>query len=192
MTQAYPLQWPTGRPRTKTRVKSKFRVKPATAYSEMMSELSRFDVQNVVVSSNIPLRRDGTPYRDGLTDPLEDPGVCVFFIRKKRQVSIPCDTFKYPWENIRAIGTAVECFRTMERMGATQVLDQAFEGFTALPPPDAEFESDEAWWTVLGVSTAADMVEVKKAFKQRYEDASRRGDTELQRKLLWAKEQAGV
>jgi len=163
MTQAFPLQWPHGRPRTKPRTQSSFRVKPGTAYLEMMDELGRFGVTGIVVSSNIPLRMDGTPYRDGLTDPLEDPGIAVYFTKRKRQVCLPCDTYRRPWEHIRAIGKAVEALRAMERHGATQILDQAFTGFMALPAPEGGVQVP--WWDVLGVPRYASEDQITAAYK---------------------------
>jgi hypothetical protein len=168
MTQAYPIQWPRGRARTKVRRQSKFKVKPTQAFEEMMVELKRFDAKNVVVSSNIPTRRDGTPYRDGLTELLEDPGVAVYFTKGKRQICLPCDTYLRAWENCRAIGCAVEAFRAIERHGAQQILDQAFEGFTALPSPDSvEDAPDAAWWVVLGVDSNATKEQVMVAYKNK-------------------------
>jgi hypothetical protein len=155
MTQAYPLQWPKGRPRTTVPTFSKFRVHPTSAYEDMILELDRFDAENVVVSTNIPLRMDGTPYRDGLRDAMKDPGVAVYFMRQKRLVCLCCDYYQRPWENCRAIGLSVEAFRSMERHGAHQVLDQAFEGFAALPPPGAQDEpADRHWRVVLGIDVA--------------------------------------
>lgn len=172
MTQAYPLQWPDGRPRTKSRQDSAFKVKPAQSFDEMMRELDMFGAKNVVVSSNIPTRRDGTPYRDGLTELLDDPGVAVFFLKGKRQICLPCDTYRRAWENCRAIGKAVEALRAMERHGARQILDQAFEGFTALPAPDAAGDApNAAWWVVLGVEPSASEAEIRAAYKERARSA---------------------
>lgn len=170
MTQAFPLQWPHGRPRSKYRHASTFRVTPAKAYDEMMDELERFGAKSVVVSTNIPLRRDGTPYRDGLNDRLADPGVAVYFMKGKRQVCLPCDAYSLPWENCRAIGKAVEALRTMERHGAQQILDQAFEGFVALPPP-ADGAKAPDWWDVLGVSQTATEEEVREAWRAKCREA---------------------
>lgn len=144
---AYPLQWPHGRPRTRARTDSRFSVDARKAYEEMIDELDRFGAKNVVVSTNIPLRRDGSPYKDGLTDDLPDPGVAVYFMRGKTQCCLPCDTYLRPWENCRAIGKAVEGFRAMERNGTGQIVDQAFTGFVALPPPSG---GEKHWREVLG------------------------------------------
>lgn len=172
MTQAHPLQWPNGYPRTKCRTDSAFKVTPVQAWDEMMDELRRFNVTSIVVSSNIPLRMDGTPYRDGLREALKDPGVTIFFTRKKRAVSIGCDQYRRPWENIRALGLAVKAFRDMERHGAHQILDQAFEGFTALPSPDMVAEADnKAWWEVLGVSSFATKEQIIAAHRQKVREA---------------------
>lgn len=172
MTQAYPLQWPRGRARTKNRATSAFKVAASKALDELYQELSRFGAASVVVSTNIPTRLDGTPYRDGLTQPLEDPGVAVYFTKRKRAICLPCDTYRRPWENVRAIGLSVAAFRTMERHGAHQILDQAFEGFTALPPPNAMSEPpDRAWWVVLGVQPDAPENIVRAAYKAKAREA---------------------
>lgn len=166
MTQKHPLQWPKGRPRTKVRKDSAFKVTPAKAHDELVAELNRFNVSDIAISTNIPLRVNGTLYRDGLDDKLPDPGVTIFFTRKKRAVSVCCDAYLRPWENIRALGLAIKSFRDMERHGATQVLDQAFEGFAALPAPDASFDDAKgSWWHVLGCAFDADAEHVRAAYK---------------------------
>lgn len=167
MTQAFPLQWPQGRARTAARKQSAFSVTPGKAYDEMMAELDRFGAKSVVVSMNVPLRRDGTPYRDGLDDRLQDPGVAVYFQRGKRLICLPCDTYLLPWENCRAIGKAVEAMRSMERHGASQILDQAFEGFTALPSPGSAGPApDKAWWVILGLDFSASPEQINAAWKR--------------------------
>ncbi|KQI68728.1 hypothetical protein AN189_07470 [Loktanella sp. 3ANDIMAR09] len=172
MIDAFPLQWPHGRARTKARSDSRFKVSHSKAFEEMVSELDRFDVTHVVVSTNIPLRRDGTPYRDGLNELLEDPGVAIYFTRKKRQIALCCDTYRRPYENIRALGLAIKSLRDMDRHGAGQILDQAFEGLTALPAPGATDEADNrAWWVVLGCQPNASADEVRAAYKKQAREA---------------------
>lgn len=177
MTSAFPLQWPHGVPRTKSRRDSNFKVSHSVAFDEMMKELSLFSATGIVISTNIPLRRDGSPYRDGLTERLEDPGVAVYFTKNKRQNCLPCDTYARPWENIRAIAKAIEAFRTMERHGAHQILDQAFTGFAALPPPGAE--TAVGWWVTLGVLRDATADQIQAAWKAKVRAAS-----ELERAAL--------
>jgi hypothetical protein len=60
----------------------------------------------------------------------------------------------------------------MERHGAHQVLDQAFEGFTALPAPGQGTEpADKAWWVILGVEPDAKNVAIRSAYKDRCREA---------------------
>lgn len=169
MTQAFPLQWPEGQPRRQaTRTDSAFRVAPTAAFEEMMDELARFGAKNVVVSSNIPIRRDGTPYRDGLQELLEDPGVAVYFAKGQRQVCLPCDSYRRPWENCRAISKAIESLRAMERHGAHQILDRAFHGFMALPSPGV---GQRHWWAVLGLPQTASRAQIQAAWREKVRHA---------------------
>jgi hypothetical protein len=61
VTQAYPLHWPMGFPRTKAAGRSQFRTEYDGAYSNAMKSLRSFavdtgrDVTNVIVSSNITM-----------------------------------------------------------------------------------------------------------------------------------------
>lgn len=185
MTQAFPLKWPKGRPRAKHRYDSAFKVKPRQAYDEMINELALFGAKNVVVSTNIPLRRDGTPYTDGLDDPLTDPGVAVYFSRGKQAICLPCDTYRTPWENCRAIGKAVEALRSMERHGAGQILEQAFAGFAALPHPD-----EKPWHVILGVDAAANRAEIDAAYKVRARELAQRDDQAQLQELNVARDKA--
>lgn len=174
MTQAFPLHWPQGQPRTQRRTDSAFKVKASQAFSEMMDELQRFGATNIVVSSNIPTRLDGTPYRDGMTDLLPDPGVAIYFTKRKRQVAIGVDAYRRPWENIRALGLSIKAFRDIERYGAQQVLDQAFTGFTALPAPDKVSEPEKAaWWVILGLdgNLPASKADIEAAYKKKAREA---------------------
>lgn len=165
MTQAYPLQWPIGRPRTEQRKTSAFKVSPRKAYLEMVGELFRFGPP-LIVSSNVPLRQsDGTPYTDGLSDKIADPGVAVYFVRKGCAVCIACDTYERPFENMRAIGLSVKAMRDMARWGADQILDQAFEGFAALPPPGSQAPASSGWWVILGVTPSATEEQIRAAYK---------------------------
>lgn len=168
MTQAYPLQWPSHVKRTPEhkRQKSRFDVSPDRARRELRREaelLGRY----VVISTNIELRRDGEPYANRRLP--SDPGVAVYFERSGNQVCIACDKHPHVWENTRAIGKTLEAMRGIERWGTNELLDQAFSGFTALPPPDQMTpivtQPPRNWWDVLGVAQNCPMTVAEAAWK---------------------------
>ncbi|GHE88550.1 hypothetical protein GCM10016455_05850 [Aliiroseovarius zhejiangensis] len=168
MTQAYPLQWPAhvSRTRPAARRYSRFDVTPDRARRELLREAELMG-RHVVISTNIELRRDGEPYANRRAP--EDPGVAVYFMRKKQQVCLACDKHPEVWENMRAIGKTLEAMRGIERWGTSELLDQAFKGFTALPPPDQMSPivtpAPSNWWDVLGVSPDASWAVIKGAHR---------------------------
>lgn len=187
MTQAYPLQWPAGRPRTKAhlRYESRFDVTADRARQELVWEVERMGGQHMVISTNVPLRRDGYPYAHGIPDG-GDPGVAVYFVRKKQQICFSCDQYHKVWENMRAIGKTIEAMRGIQRWGAEEMLDRAFTGFTALPSPDA-IVTPATWWETLGITARATDAEVKEAFMRLYQETD---DPERQRALMAARDKA--
>ena len=94
----------------------------------------------VVISTNIPLRRDGLPYA-GQAQP-NDPGVAVYFTTNDRTTCLACDRWKTVAENIYAIAKTIEALRGIERWGSKDAVGAAFLGFAALPP--------SSWRKVLG------------------------------------------
>ena len=87
-----------------------------------------------------------------------------------------CDVFMDEiWENMRALGKTIEAMRGIERWGAHEVIDQMFEGFTALPPPDKMTTPPpmhKAWHEVLEVSPNASPEVVHAAYKAKVRTAS--------------------
>jgi hypothetical protein len=145
---AYPLCWPAGRPRTPAheRTWSRFGARRGGGVNadrvrrELLAEIERLDGAEVIISTNARLRRDGLPYsRDAVTD----PGVAVYFTRRKRPMCFACDRWPTIDENLWAIVKTIEALRGVERWGSGDMVEQAFTGFTALPSP-------EQWWQVLG------------------------------------------
>lgn len=157
---AYPLTWPYPQPRTESqrRQPARFQVNTSDALNDLRLELARLGTRHVVISSCVPVRRDGLPYTD--TREPDDPGVAVYFDRfvnpgavdgAWRPFVIACDHYtKFRW-NLRAIGMTVEALRTIQRHGASSMLEQAFTGFAALPPASVK----KPWWEVLGVPQSA-------------------------------------
>ncbi len=149
--EPYPLQWPAGWTRTRSRKDSKFGKKPfGQLRDQMLRELEKLGALRVVVTSDLALRNDGIPYANH-SQP-NDVGVAVYFRWKGNPIVIACDTYRRVWENVRAIYKTVEAMRSIERHGSTQLLDRAASGFTALPPGSEENAVEEKperpWWEV--------------------------------------------
>jgi hypothetical protein len=159
--ESYPLTWPTGQPRTRWRGGSQFKQRGFGLIRDvLLDELRRLDASDVIISSNLRTRMDGLPYADQ-REP-DDPGIAVYFRRKKKPYVIACDTFDRTWKNLRAIGGTVEALRAIERYGASSMLEQAFSGFAALPAHAAE----PSWWDVLGVRPEATLAEIEAAHEK--------------------------
>jgi hypothetical protein len=148
---AFPLNWPAGWPRTLARRDNiRFKVSFARARNDIVNGLRVFGARDIVISSNVPLRGDGLPYADGemVSGVKRDPGVAVYWTRKGRPFSIACDQWRHVRHNLRSIGLAVEGFRAIERSGASNLLERAFSGFSALPSSIVTAPPRD-WWVVL-------------------------------------------
>ena len=186
MTEAYPLQWPPGWPRTKRPEGSRFDTPLSTARDALLNELRLMGARHVVISSNAALRRDGLPYAQQRR--VEDCGVAVYFMLDGRQQCIPCDRWSSVADNVQAIRKTIEALRGLERWGAKSMVDAAFRGFEALPPPEAT----RPWWEILGVDRNASRSDVERAYRmrarERHPDAG--GSDALMAELNAAREQA--
>lgn len=100
-TEAFPLTWPQGRARTKFRESAVFKASFAKTRDEIVNEVRLLGATGLILSTNIPLRRDGLPYA-GTAQP-EDPGVAVYFTYKKRQMCFACDRWRKVEDNMRAV-----------------------------------------------------------------------------------------
>jgi hypothetical protein len=169
MTTAYPLQWPNGRKRTENyaREHAKFDVSLARARDNITAEVKLLcggrwgpDPQ-IVISTNLNLRRDGLPLANQRAP--DDPGVAVYFLYKKRQMSFACDRWLKIEHNMQAIAKTIEALRGIARWGTGDMLEAAFTGFAALPSPG----SSRSWREVLGVHPQErDMEIVRAAFRR--------------------------
>ncbi len=160
-TEAYPLTWPTARPRTPPgrRKDASFQVGFARSRDEMLNELRLLRARAVIISTSIPLRRDGLPYAD-FRQP-DDPGVAVYFQRDGKPYVLACDSYRKVEHNLRAVGVTVEALRSIARHGASEMLEQAFTGFAQLPAPRT---AEASWWDVLGVTPETPADEVRAAY----------------------------
>ena len=164
MTTAWPLDWPSGWPRTPWQQQrapySRFgNLTMHKATQRLLRALDLLGATDVVLSTDIPVRRDGLPYSRMR---WEDPGAAVYFRRKGRQLCMAHDVWSRPEANVNALALAIEGLRQMERHGGGAMLERAFHGFVALEAP-------LAWWEVLKLPRGAP----KETIKARYRDLAR-------------------
>lgn len=161
----YPLQWPMGWQRTKYPQGSRFRASSPWAESRaVIDELRRLGATNIVISSNMEYKADGTPYARQAR--MNDTGVAVYFKLNGDEQCIPCDQWYSLEENLRAIWKTVEALRGIERWGAKEMVNAAFRGFKALPSSFEMPAPQRNWWVVLDVSQNANALEVKEAYRK--------------------------
>lgn len=162
MTEAYPLQWPAGRPRTNRPERSRFGVSFAVARNRLFDELRLMGARLPVLSTNVELRRDGLPYARQ-SEP-DDRGAAVYFEWKGRQMAFGCDRWDRVRDNVQAIRHTIAALRGLDRWGTGDMVEAAFMGFEALPAP-------EAWWIVLGCPPEASADAIQRAFRRQAMDA---------------------
>lgn len=173
-TEAYPLSWPPGWPRARTRESSQFssgrvkfdrsrgaRMEPAQ--QNLFRELGLLGAKRIVLSTNIELRQDGLPYANR-RDPT-DPGVAIYFELKRENKCFPCDRWDRVADNVHAIALSIGALRGLDRWGASHMVDAAFKGFRALP-------EGPQWWQLLGLdSDVTSPEEIKAAYKKKAKTA---------------------
>lgn len=129
----YPLQWPTGWPRTRKPIKSQFSTGLNKATMGLMEEIRILGARLPVISSNAQYRQDGMPY--ARQSNFDDSGVAVYFEYKGNPMVFACDRFLGLHENVHSIAKTIEALRSIERWGASDMMERAFTGFTSLPAP---------------------------------------------------------
>lgn len=200
--QAFPLSWPpswkrfTGiRPRAKFLRVGSAGAKRALTLNEsctaVLLELKRLGVGdwNVVISTNVRLRPDGLPYSNQAQP--TDPGAAVYFKITGKDRVLACDKWDRVEDNLMAIAKDIEAQRGRIRWGVGSV-DQAFAGYTALPPVGAS--NGGAWWDVLGTAHDATFEAVQDAYREKakvyHPDNKLTGDNEKMAAINYSWDQA--
>jgi hypothetical protein len=167
MIEAFPLAWPGGYPRTLRRSRAQFKTTFTQSRDGVLKELRLLGATHAVISSNIPLRRDGLPYA-GMAEP-QDPGIAVYFFWKGKQMVLACDRWDRTMDNLRAIEKAIDSMRGLERWGVSDMLNRAFSGFTALPPPETDTAMKrpwQPWWSVLRCDSSWTLDAIEDAYRR--------------------------
>lgn len=156
-TASYPLRWPEGWERTppaRRRDSGHFQVTFERAMKDLFAHLTALHAKSIVLSSFLPLGRDGNVLGGNARTRYADPGVAVYFFRGERQFVLARDAFDSPLANLRSVGLALEGLRQVERHGGAHLAERAFGGFAALPPPPAP---EKPWREVLHMRDDADI-----------------------------------
>lgn len=170
MTEAFPLAWPAGWPRTpdadRRDGRSSFK-RPGARYripwtfvaarDALLEEVWRHQQGAVVLSTNFQPGRNGPQAHDGRRRP-DDQAVAVYFQRYGKPYVIACDRYADAEGNMRSLTLALEALRQLERHGGGVMLERAFQGFAALPAPRSAHE-------VLGISVDATRDEIQSAWR---------------------------
>jgi hypothetical protein len=183
MTEAYPLQWPAGKPRKQYPERSKFGERSIDAATTILrEELRRLGASNMVLSSNLRLRNDGLPYSKQ-AQPC-DQGVAVYFTYKQQPMCFACDRWDRIQDNIYAIAMTIEALRGIERWGSGSMVEQAFTGFVALPGTSP--------WDILGVPRTATREQIESAYRKKARSAhpDNGGSHEAMTRLNLARDEA--
>lgn len=149
-----PLSWPIGWPRyAKRRTRASFERQTGqwtvfAALEELKRQLRLMGVRDwqFIVSTNLPLRRDGLPISNA-AEP-RDPGVAVYFRVGEDPHALACDKWDRCADNLRAIALHIGAIRGQDRWGVGSLL-QAFAGYGLKQL--AEIGARKPWWEILGL-----------------------------------------
>lgn len=159
MTEAYPLQWPIGKPRKQSPERSRFGARSIDVATNILrKEMGRMGVRDLVLSTNLRLRNDGYPYSNQAQP--RDQGVAVYFTYKKQPMCFACDRWDKIQDNIYAVAMTIDALRGIERWGSGEMVQQAFTGFTALPAPKNP-------WDILELGPNATEEEIDASFREK-------------------------
>lgn len=190
---AWPLFWPESRPRCLGRqTQSRFRKSFSVARDECVQEVVRLGGDNIIISTNIRLRPDGLPYAVDWGKTIADPGVAVYFIRRRRELCFACDCWRLVQDNMHAINLTIQALRGIARWGTGDMMESAFRGFAALPGIGES--TGLKWWEVLGLPINATSDQIQAAYrglvKHFHPDNPETGDADLFHELQEAMRQA--
>jgi hypothetical protein len=129
------------------------------ARERLADEVDLLGAKSVVLSTNLELRANGAPKASQM--PPADPGAAVYFRLRDRDMVLACDRWTSVAANVAAIAAHVGAMRGMARWGVGSI-DQAFDGYLRLPPPDD-------WRALLGNPRTRE--EAEAAFRERMRQA---------------------
>jgi len=128
-----PLQWLPQQPRTKNPKRANFGNHSVyKAVLQLQKELLLLKAKNIILSSNLQTKIDGTLC---VRQYCDDPSIVIYFELKGEKKAMACDKWDKPEHNIWALKLSISAIRGLERWGGSEFLDGLFTGFQALPAP---------------------------------------------------------
>lgn len=159
------LQWPDDRARVCERFRARYSVGDRQSIGDLQTLLVRMDLKNAVLTSNAEINNRGRPVYDEcwrLKETGEDTAAALYCTRDGAPLVISCDEWTRLGHNIRAIWVTLESLLRIERSGASQMANQAYQAFAALGSSACV---KEPWNAVLGIDPDATEQEIKKAYR---------------------------
>lgn len=140
MKVSFPCQWPGRLPRSVERESGRFSVDYSRIVADLTRECGLFGVEEAVLTVNYAEQK-------------HSPEAALWFTWGGTERVLACDRYTAREANVRAIGLTLEAMRGIERWGTGLMLEQAMQGFDALPPPSggAIVSVRREWFEVLGV-----------------------------------------
>ncbi len=147
-----PLVWPADWRRTPSieRSRAPYRASFVDTRNLIIDELKLMVTGRVsgyvpmVLSSDIPVKRDGTPYAD--YDEPADPGAAVWWVDRNQETrAIACDRWNTVAGNFRAIALSIQHLRGLERTGASQIFERSMQNFR-VPKLPGGLANTRPWW----------------------------------------------
>ncbi len=157
----YPLAWPEDWKRTRNRQRSRYTTTFIKARDELVKDVRLLGARKSVITSNMGLRNDGLPLASQRNQ--DDPGVALWWIDRRGELrAMACDQWDRVHDNVRALGLSVAAIRSLERAGASQILDRAEQSFAVRALP-----AGRPWWFArLGLTAwPPQLEEIDLAFK---------------------------
>lgn len=209
--EAFPLSWPTGWPRTpaeqrrggkqfmrpiynvENQLTERRQIGFAKARDLLFSELRRLGATSIILSSNHRPDRTGLVVENA-RKPADD-SVAIYFVLNGKRMSMGADRFTSAAANMRSLGLAIEAMNQLERHGGGVMMERAFSGFAALPPPSGGASTPQrSWREVFGFPSHMDVIEeqvelrFKRLSRERHPD--RGGSSEAMSELNVARADA--
>jgi hypothetical protein len=146
------LKWPEAEEHSSPRTAGPFRVGAFKTEKFLREELYKISARDVVLMTFHPEkahRRDGfvrvdsrAPVHPGVILEFEKPELTENGDTRYIKMRLPCDTYRFWEDNLRAIAMVLEGLRMIDRHGIRQ--GAQYQGYLALPPKPGEITLEEA------------------------------------------------